>query len=209
MAEELQALLNRINEEGFKKADDDRQQILKQAEVDAEKIVAEARTEAAHILSEAKQQADLMVSKGEESLHQAARDVLLQLRQRLEVRMKKVVVQALGETLDPNLLADVLKKLIQSFLDKDGNVENAEILLSEQDQQQVKQVMLQKLTDDLRQHCQLAPVADLDNGFKVVFKGKDVMYDFSDQALADALVPLLNASLAEIVRETTETGKQA
>ena len=43
MAEELQSLLEKINEEGVKKAEENRNKIISEAKTEAEKIIARSR----------------------------------------------------------------------------------------------------------------------------------------------------------------------
>ena len=47
MAEDLQGLLNRIQNDGLRKAENEREQIIAEAKAEAEKIVAEAKAQAA------------------------------------------------------------------------------------------------------------------------------------------------------------------
>ena len=47
MAEDIQGLLNRIQNDGLRKAESEREQIIAEAKAEAEKIVAEAKAQAA------------------------------------------------------------------------------------------------------------------------------------------------------------------
>ena len=74
MADELQALLDKINDEGIKKAEQQQQAILEQARQEAARIIARAKEQADTLTANAENNAALLTQKGEEALRQAARD---------------------------------------------------------------------------------------------------------------------------------------
>lgn len=204
MADELQALLDRINEEGLKKADEERQAILEDARKEAKGIVAEAKSEAEGIVKEARKQADLLREKGEESLRQAARDVLLSLRQQLEQRVVAVAKDVAASGLSDVSVAPAVASLIKAFAAKEGAESNIEVLLSEEDLDTFAEAVKGALDEDLRERVNLAPVAGMRSGFKLSVSDSSVSYDFSDEALAEALGLFLNDRLSEIVNAAAD-----
>ena len=114
MAENLQGLLDRIHRDGIARAESERDDILEQAKKEAARIVSEAEAEAASIRSGAKTDADREIKRAESSIRQAARDVVLSLREELDGRISRLVRSAAGEALTPEVVAEVLRALAKS-----------------------------------------------------------------------------------------------
>ncbi len=199
MADELQALLNKIVDEELSKTEGTKEKILAQAKAEAETILKNARSEADEIISSAQKEAQVFRTKGEEALRQASRDVLLSLRGAMDERIKAVALAVAGKELSGEALGKTLVHLIEAFLMQDGNEDRLEVLLDEKEQQVVEDALAAALDVDLRARCQLSPVGGMGKGFKLVFSGDSVVYDFSDQALAETLASHLSGRLAAIV----------
>lgn len=199
MADELQGLLDRITNEGLKKAEAKQREIVEAAQAEARRIVKAAQAEAAETVAKARQEADLLREKSERSLRQAARDLLLSLRCELESRVSAVARELVASTLDGQALAAAVADLIRLFAERDGAESRFEVLLGEEQLGAVREALESALAKDLRARVDLVPVAGLRGGFKLAFTGKDILYDFSDEALGEALTTFLSPRLAEIL----------
>ena len=60
-------------------------------------------------------------------------------------------------------------------------------------------MLFSSLKEDLRESITLKSSADISTGFRVALKGEEVYYDFSDEAVAEAIRTLLNPKLKEIL----------
>jgi len=199
MADELQALLDRIHSQGIEKTQAESEKLLAEARAGAERILADAKREAEKILSDSRTESATLVSKGRESLQQAARDTLLSLRKELQDRLATVVAACCARAFDPASVQQLVGELVQSYANQGGQVERVELLVSEESLAGLQDQLLAALGDDLRQRTELKPVRGMSGGIKLVFNGDDVVYDFSDEALASALCAFLNPRLAELV----------
>ena len=83
MAEDIQGLIEKINQEGVKSAEDNARRIKEQALLEAEGIVAKAKAQAQGLLSEAKDAISKLEEKEKTLLSQAGRDMLLVLRKEI------------------------------------------------------------------------------------------------------------------------------
>lgn len=196
MADELQALLDRITEQELKKADAEGEQIIAQAKAEATEILQQARAEADELRAQARQEADLFVQKGEESLRQASRDVLLALRTELEKRVVGTIEKLMQEQLVGENLATVIAAMVSQFVARQGDTDNLQILLNEEEYSTLEKTVKAKLVADLREKVELAPSTAVTDGFKLVFRDSGVMYDFTDQALAEALSAYLSPQIS-------------
>ena len=196
MADELQALLDRITDQELKKVDAERELILAQAKTDAAEIIKSAKAEAEATVATARQEAALFTQKGEEALRQASRDVLLALRSELENRVTGTVEAMMRETLAGDNLAAVIANLVTQYVAGQGEIDQIQLLVSPAELATLEKAVKTRLVEDLRQRCDLAPSAGVAGGFKLVFKNTGVMYDFTDQALAEAVATYLSPQVS-------------
>ena len=135
----------------------------------------------------------------EQALQQAARDVLLSLRAELEKRVVEVARLATARALDPQVMAALVAELVRRFAESGGREARVEVLLSATQAEALGQALATALGSDLRARVQLRPVPTLKAGFQIRATGTDVAYDFSDEALAEAMAAFLSPRLAAIV----------
>lgn len=204
MADELQALLDRINEEGLKKAEAERDDIVRAAREEARRLVEAAKAEAEELVTTARQEAELLRHKGEESLRQAARDVLLSLRAELETRVVAVARALTQTTLDAERTGALIADLVRWFVQEDGDEASFVAHVNPEQMEAVRAALASGLSEDLRQRVELAPVPGLQGGFRLEISGSDIVYDCSDEALAEALATFLNPKLAKIMTEEVQ-----
>ncbi len=201
MTEELQALLDRINDEGVKQAEEEREKILGEAREKADKTVSEAKEKADKIIADARKEEKLLEEKGRQALKQAARDTILSLRSRLQQIMNHIVQQSVGKDVDAKQLAEFIREVITSYGEDQTGSENLLVKVPADKKEGVKKYLFSRLTKELKNRVEIAPVEDVSGGFKLSMQGESVEYDFSDEALAEVLCAFLNPRLAEIVRD--------
>lgn len=199
MAEDLQALLDRIKDEGFKKTEQQCEELLSKASAEAKRIVEEARTEAASIIRTAQDEAAMAQNKGQMALQQAARDVLLSLRHQLEERVVRAATSFAGEALSDGRLVEIITRLFEAYLAGAGSEGRVQVLLAETDAKALESALSAALSQDLRKQVEITPVPEVSAGFRLVFAGTDIVYDFTDEALAEALAEFLNPHLAALL----------
>jgi len=198
MADELQGLLNRIQKEGLDQAETKREEILHDAKAEAKALLAKAKSEAEHLIATARQEAALLREKGEQSLKQAARDVLLSLRDQLEVRVVEVARSLAAENSTAATMAEIIAAMAASYLagEQSGKLE---IQLAPAQADALRAALAKRLGEDLAKRCEIAPVASVSGGFRLVFSGQDVTYDFTDASLAETMASFLTPRLAATV----------
>ena len=198
MAEELQALLDRINEQGIEKAEQERRERLEDAKKEAERLIDEAKSRAEQIVAEARKEAGLLNKKGQDALRQAARDTILSLRERLQEQVSDLAEKAISEDLNPESLAAFISKMIDAQGDEpDGDIE---VQVPRDSAEAVRKHLLAKLGKNLKEKVEISPRPEISGGFRLSIKKGEVYYDFSEAALADILCSFLNPKLAEIVK---------
>ncbi len=199
MADELQALLDKITEQELQKVESEKSRILSEAKEEADSTIRKANEEAKSIVENAKRDAAMLQQKGEEALRQASRDVLLSLRSELETRVKQAAEAMFNANMKPAALADIIAKLVLNFVKSDGSVDDIQVLLNPEDVTAVEEALKGALADNLRANCALAPSHAVAGGFKLVFKESGVMYDFTDKALAETVAAGLGGKIASVI----------
>lgn len=199
MADELQALLDRITEDGVKKAEAQRMEILAKAKDEAAEIVKKAKDEAEQLLASANREADLLRQKSEQAMLLAARDVKLSLSAELKRQVPQAISALLGQTLQPEGLANVIASVCTSFLKDDGQQSDLQVMLPGAQFNQLVDAVKAQMAANLQTRCEFSPSRMLKNGFKLSFNGNDVVYDFSDEALTAALSEHLSPKLAALL----------
>ncbi len=203
MTQELEALLEKIKEDGVDKARAEGDKIVKEARAKAETIVEDARSKAEKIVSEAEEEAGLLVRKGEESLRQSGRNIMLSMRQQLQERMVAVVRACLRADTDAKAFAQAIANAVaQQLKGKEGG--DLEVLVSRQDGKAMREHLLAALGKDLKKEPAITPTEHIESGFQLRFEKDDVLYDFSDRALAETLADFLSPRLNEILAKSSE-----
>ncbi|NOY80868.1 MAG: hypothetical protein GXP31_07660 [Kiritimatiellaeota bacterium] len=199
MSDDLQSLLDRINREGLERAEAEKKRILDEARTEALRIVEEARTESERLIEQARQEAANLKERGSEALRQAARNTLLSLRSQLQKRLFNVVRACVGEAMTAELMAELIREMTAAYAKQGFKIDRLSVLLPEERLEALRDGLLARLGEDLRNRTDLQPQAGRHGGFQLSFNGQDVVYDFTDDALAEVLCAYLNPALAELV----------
>ncbi|MBN2643538.1 MAG: hypothetical protein JXR78_17940 [Victivallales bacterium] len=193
MAQELQGLLERIQEEGVKKADGEKERIISEAKAEAAKILNNAKTEAANITKKAEDDATALEARAKAAIQQASRDIILTLKDDLKKRLEKIIKTSLAET----MTADFMGKIILAMV-KDQKP-SLELCVSAQDADKMAQLCQSGIAADLKKNPEISIGNDFSAGLKIGFEGDDVFFDFTDDALADLICSFIGPRLAALL----------
>ena len=191
MAEELQSLLEKINNEGIKKAEAERDIILSDARQQAENIIAEAKKNAAGIVESSKREAEALNARATAALKQSARDIVLQLKNELQSRLAEAVQNAESAALTPEFMAELTVKLAEAF----AVDSNAQICLrtAVKDLEKTDEALKKALANSFANAPELFPGREISAGMEVSFDGGKCYFDFT----ADAVTELVNDYIGE------------
>jgi V/A-type H+-transporting ATPase subunit E len=201
MTEQLQALIERIHQEGVGKAEAEAEQILTKARAKAETVVREAEEKAAALRKDAEQEAASAEARGAVALEQSARDLLIRIKQSLENLLSRVVGRSVDEALSPAVVSQMLVKLAERYA---GDGRTIEALVSPDDQEEIIEYFTNRYQDHLGSGVEIKVDEELQKGFRVSLMQKHVYHDFSSEAIAEALTDFLQPQLAETVRKAAE-----
>jgi V/A-type H+-transporting ATPase subunit E len=169
MTQNVQDLINKIKSEGIEAADQRAAEIEASARDKAKMIVAEAEDRAVRIVSDAQDTARKLDEATRAALAQAARDVLLTLRQDVQAMLRKVVMRETGAALS----AEALKGMIESALKSSfaAGSQNTVISLNASDAKALAGGFLDRLRADFGGKIEFRTRSDRAKGLVVSFDG--------------------------------------
>jgi len=200
MSEKLKGLLEKINQEGVKQAEENARAIESKAKTDAEKIVQDARSQAEKITEDARDSALKTKRSGEIALKQASRDLVLALKDEIKKILSKIVAGETVKVMSQKNMADILEGLIESYVKKSGKTSDVKVLLKKEDLDNLRKIFISKLKNRIKNGIEFKPSPAINAGFSISFdKGKS-FFDFTDEGLTEVLCAYLNPELARLLK---------
>ena len=203
MAEEIRDLIEKINQEGIKAAEEKAQNIEAAAKQRADDILAQARLEAEEMIAAAKDRILREDEKGKTLLAQAGRDLLLSLRKEMNSMLGRIVVSDIRQALTPEALFKLLSEVVRNY--NAGESSDITVFLKKEDLQTLEKFFLHKLREETKKKIILMPAEEISGGFTISFDSGKSCYDVTDKALAEYigtyLKPKLNQILQEAIKE--------
>ncbi|MDD5155192.1 MAG: hypothetical protein PHF11_01750 [Candidatus Omnitrophica bacterium] len=198
MAEDVKALIEKINQEGVIAAEEKARDIENKARLAADDILKKAQNLASKILKDAKDEISRMQEKEKDLLKQAGRDLLLVLRQEINSMLNRLIDSQIREALGCDNLFKILSKVIQGAC----AAEKGEIIisLSKEDLKVLESGFLAKLKEETKKKIVLSAADDIRAGFLISYDGGKSQFDFSDKALAEYIGTFLKPKLKEILQ---------
>jgi len=203
MAEEIRDLIEKINQEGIRAAEEKAQNIEAAAKQRADDLLARAKLEAEEMIAAAKDRVRREDETGKTLLAQAGRDLLLSLRKEINAMLGRIVVSDIRKVLTPQALSRLLSDVIKNY--SAGGSIDIVVLLNRDDLETMEKNFLHKLMEETKKNIILRPAEEISGGFTISFDSGKSCYDFTDKALAEYigtyLKPKLNQILQGAVRE--------
>ncbi|MDD5575198.1 MAG: hypothetical protein PHH75_08500 [Candidatus Omnitrophica bacterium] len=198
MAQELKALLDKIQKEGVEAVQKTAREIEARAQKQADEIVARARSDAKKFMDDAREKVRQEKESSEAALKQAGRDLVLSLKKQILATLDRVAVLDVRQALGPQELAGLVKLAVQQYGGQDAGP--VTVSLQDGDRQKLQQGFLAKLKDELKRDIVLKAADEVSGGFIISFDAGKSHFDFSDKALAAYLSGLVRPKLAELLK---------
>jgi len=196
MSVQLQELIDRIKREGVQEAEKQAADMKGQAQTEADRIVSEAKKQAQTIVKKAKEETRQFEAASRDSLAQAGRDLVLNVKKNLTDLFQAVLRRETAGGLDSDVLREALLALIKGWADRKG--ESGEILIPEKQQSDVVDYVMSRVAKELKGGFEIRPSARIEAGFKI--SEGDAFYDFTDRGIAEFLMEHLNSKVAACLK---------
>ena len=204
MAEQLQSLLERIQKDGIEKADAEATRILEHANEQARKIVSDAQAKAAEMIKKAETDSQAYQQRSRKALEQAARDVVLYVRDAIDETLKKLVSKEVTQSLTPERLGKLIETVVKAYAQSGQTTGRLDVLLNPDQQKAVREYFMGKLSQSMKQGLEIEGRDDIVSGFRVSVEGGRIQHDFSGEAITEAISALLRPELARILQQTAD-----
>ena len=199
MAEEIRDLIEKINQEGIKAAEEKAHTIEAAAQQRADDILAHAMRESEEMIAAAKDRIRRDDEKGKILLNQAGRDLLLSLRKEINAMLGRIVVSEIQKALTPEALFKLLSEVVRNY--SAGEISDITVLLNKEDLEILEKNFLYKLKEETKKKIILSPSEEISGGFTISFDSGKSCYDFTDKALAEYIGTYLKPKLNQILQE--------
>ena len=201
MSEELQSLLEKIQEDGVKKADTERDKIITAAKEEAAKIKSDAEKKAAEIVKKAEEEAKRNEERAASTIRQAARDAVIALNAELRERLETVVKECVGDAMTPKMMGGLILEMYKKYLEHSSKEPEIHVLLNEKDIAEMEKLIKGSLVENLKHNPEISLAHDFSAGLKIGFKDSDIFFDFSDEALSEVICAYVGPRLAGIIKD--------
>lgn len=198
MAEEIKQLIEKIQQEGIKVAEDKAQEIESQAKKQAEQIIQKAKNEADKIIAQAKDKVNKLEEASKASLSQAGRNLLISLKKDVNALLNKIIILSVRQALTVNELSKILHSLITDNVKQ--NKSNIIISVSKEDLAKLEKGFLAELKEEVKKGITINASEDILAGFLISYDAGKSYFDFTDKALADYLGQYLKPELAKFIK---------
>jgi V/A-type H+-transporting ATPase subunit E len=196
MAEELQHLIDKIRAEAIDKADAEASRILSEAKTKAAQTVKEAEAQAKALIEKAERDSQAYTERSERTLKQAARDVVLAVRQGVENSILGILAENVDKTLTPEFIQQLLLTLASGQKGK-----AVAVSLSESDLKKLTSFISGEFQKKLDAGVTVQSDSGIFAGFRLSYEGGKVSQEWTNEAIADALAAILRPALAKIVQQ--------
>jgi V/A-type H+-transporting ATPase subunit E len=203
MAEEIRDLIEKINQEGIKAAEEKAHIIEAAAQQRADEILVQARRESEEMIAAAQDRIRRDDEKGKILRNQAGRDLLLSLRKEINAMLGRIVVSEIQKALTPEALFKLLLEVVRNY--SSGDTSDINVAVNKEDLEILEKNFLSNLKEETKKKIILSPSEEISGGFTISFDSGKSCYDFTDKALAEYigtyLKPKLNQILLEALKE--------
>jgi len=204
MAEQLENLLQKIQDEAVTKADETAKQKLSESEEKASEIIAEAEKKAETIINDAEKKAGMFTENGRKSLEQAARDVLIYLRKSIDNQFEALIKESVPEIIPIEVVQEILIKLATEARSKGTGPEGIRIFLSPNEYESLTDFFMNRFHKEVKAGAEFHPMPEIKAGFRICLRDKDVEYDYSEEVIVKMLSNLISPVLDEILKKAVE-----
>lgn len=201
MAEDLQALIERLQREAVDEGQRRARTIVEEAEAKAATTIREAEAEAQNLLAKARHDAEAYTERSTLALEQAGRDLLISVKQAVDELLAALVHESLQEELRPELLGEMLVKMAEAYASRGGRERRLAVLLSAEDLDAMVNLYTKRLSEKLPHGIGLRLDNSVVKGFRVSLVDEHVEHDLTIDSIAEALTHHLRPHLAKVLSQ--------
>lgn len=203
MAETLQNLIDRIQQDGVEKAESQARAILDEARRKADAIVKSAEDTAKAKVAQAQRDADLFTERSIRAIGQAARDVVIAVERAVSTMLENTIRGEVAGALTTESVSRMIETAVTAYAGSGQTT--LDILLEPEQQKAVLALARTRFAALLQKGVQIKADGSVVSGFRAVLSERHVEHDFTGDAVAQALGQVLRPHQADVLRKALET----
>ncbi|GMO41059.1 MAG: V-type ATP synthase subunit E [Termitinemataceae bacterium] len=196
---QLQELIEKIKKDGVESASQEAAKIKSNAEADAKRIVEDARKEAERLISEGKADAERSEKAGIAAVEQASRNLVLSFREEIQSILNRIVSRETAVAYNADAIKSILPDVIKGLaLNK-----AVDVIVNEKDVGTLDSWAKGAISAEISKGLEIK-AGKVGAGFKLAEKDGSAYFDFSSEAVAEALSAYLNPRLGDALKSVAK-----
>jgi len=206
MHSSVEELTKKIYDEGVGKAQQKADEMIQNAQQKAQEIIQDAEKKSNTIIQNTEKVAADLKTKNETEMKLAAQQSLSNLKQEItDLLVWKVTNKPLEKAFnDKTFVQDLIKKLVDSWLDHYGNEEGLTILLSEKDHKEAQSYVNDNAQMLLKKGITVNRNNAMTNGFQISPKGKGFKVSFTAEDFENYFKSFAKPNISKLLFENKE-----
>ncbi|MCX6983372.1 MAG: hypothetical protein NT118_01285 [Lentisphaerae bacterium] len=113
---------------------------------------------------------------------------------------KSVVKEATADAMTPDLMGKIILEMVKNYNAKNPSGEaDITLILAQKDIAAMEKLFKTSLVNSLKKNPEISLGQNFAAGIKISFKGDDVFFDFSDEAISDMICTYVGPRLAAVI----------
>ena len=201
MQDKLQALTDRLYNEGLSKGKHDGEELVQKAQAEADRIIAYAKAEADRIITHANKEAEEMKTKVNADIKMAATQSIAVTKQEIE---KIVVTKATTEGVKANMsnaafVKELITSVVRAFNPQNASPVDLSLILPESLKAEVDPFVKNEIAKQFKTEVKVDYSKKMNGGFKVAPKGGGYVLQFTDDEFTQLIANYLRPATKKIL----------
>ena len=181
--EKIQKICDILKSETLEPAKQEASEIVENAHMQAKEILANAREDAQKIIDEAYVKNQEKKRSFESSLHLASRQVIEELKQKIEKKLfdENLRILIVEETKKPEVIRDLIKVVIKGIEEEGLDIDLSAYIAKNVNARQINEMLSERVLNILRKGKVV--IGDFEGGVKIKMHDSQITIDISDEAL--------------------------
>ena len=201
MQDKLQALTDRLYNEGLSKGKQDGEELLQKAHAEAEGIIAQAKAEAEKIIAQANKEAEELKTKVTADVKMAATQSIAVTKQEIE---KMLVTNAATEGVKANMgntafVKELITNVVKAFNPANAAPVDLSLILPEALKAEVEPFVKNEIANQFKSEVKVDYSKKMNGGFKVAPKDGGYVLNFTDEEFTQLIANYLRPATKKIL----------
>ena len=201
MQDKLQALTDRLYNEGLSKGKQQGEELLQKAHAEADGIIAQAKAEAERIVAQAEKDAEELKTKVTADVKMAATQSIAVTKQEIE---KMLVTKAATEGVKANMgnatfVKELISSVVKAFNPQNASPVDLSLILPESLKAEVEPFVKNEIANQFKGEVKVDYSKKMNGGFKVSPKEGGYMLQFTDEEFTQLIANYLRPATKKIL----------